>query len=109
MKKKGENVMDKIVKSQKRLRLKNRAVAWLMAALMCFSALPIGSMTVHATDAETVTYWTNNAATAFDSGDGTEGNPYIVATEAQLAYMAQVLSGEDAADYKSCYYKVGNR
>ena len=100
--------MDKIVKSQKRLRLKNRAVAWLMAALMCFSALPIGSMTVHATDAETVTYWTDNAATAFDSGDGTEGNPYIVATEAQLAYMAQVLSGEDAADYKSCYYKVAD-
>ena len=85
----------------------HKVCAWMLAALMCFSALPTGSMTVHATDAETVTYWTDNAA-AFESGDGTEGNPYIVATEAQLAYMAQVLSGEDAANYKSCHYKVAD-
>ena len=102
--------MDKFVKSQKGLKkhTKNRAIAWILAVLMLFSALPTGSMTVHATDAESVTYWTDNAATAFESGDGTEGNPYIVATEAQLAYMAQVLSGEDAANYKSCHYKVAD-
>ena len=84
----------------------HKVCAWMLAVLMLFSALPTGSMTVHATDAESVTYWTNNTATAFDGGDGTEGNPYIVATEAQLAYMAQLLSGEDAADYKSCHFKV---
>ena len=102
--------MDKFIKSQKGLKKHtiNRAIAWILAVLMLFSALPTGSMTVHATDAETVTYWTGNAATAFDSGDGTEGNPYIVATNAQLAYMAQLLSGEDAANYKSCHYKVAD-
>ena len=105
--------MDKFVKSQKRLKKHtiNRAIAWLLAVLMCFSALPTGSMTVHATDAETVTgYWTDDAyvATGFAGGDGTEGNPYIIEAEAQLAYMAQVLSGEAAADYKSCFFKMAD-
>ena len=100
--------MYKFVKSQKswKKHIIHKACAWMLAVLMCFSALPTGSMTVHAEGEEPVTYWTDEgvAATAFEGGDGTEGNPYIVATKAQLAYMAQVLSREDAADYKYSFY-----
>ena len=105
MKKKGEKVMDKIVKSQKRLRLKNMAVSWLLVFLMCFSVLPTGSMTVHATDVEplaTVSGGTGSEETL--SGEGTETAPFIIEDETDLLLMAEYCNNNDGASGK--YFKV---
>ena len=61
--------MEKSVYSRKsrKKHTVNKVCAWMLAVFMLFSALPTGSMTVQATDAESVTYWTDNAATAFES------------------------------------------
>ena len=106
--------MEKSVYSRKsrKKHMIHKVCVCMLAVLMLFSALPTGSMTVHATDTETVTgYWTDDAyvATAFaGSGDGTEGNPFIIETEAQLAYMAKVLTGADSASYISSHFKVAD-
>lgn len=40
-------------------------------------------------DAITIDYWDGTAADAYDGGDGTPENPYRIATEEQLALLAQ--------------------
>ncbi len=55
--------------------------------------------------------WDGSVATAFESGTGTENDPYIIKTGAQLAYLAQ-LATDGTADKDSVYgtgvyYKLG--
>ncbi len=51
--------------------------------------------------------WKDNAATAFASGSGTETNPYVINTAAQLAYLAKLVSNtQDASVGK--YYVLGS-
>ncbi len=48
--------------------------------------------------------WDGTVATAYASGTGTEADPYVITTGAELAYMAQqVNSGVDTA----AYFKLG--
>ena len=50
------------------------------------------------------TYWTDYAADGFAGGDGSEGNPYLIATEEQLAYLATV--NADNYDNYGNYFKL---
>ena len=76
----------------------HKVCAWMLAVLMLFSALPTGSMTVHAETGD----WTSYAAENFESGTGKADDPYIIKTPEQLA----MLSGNDT--YKSCHFKVAD-
>ncbi len=58
-----------------------------------------------------VDVWDGTTATAFASGTGTENDPYIIKTGAQLAYLAKLANdGTAAADSvygTGIYYKLG--
>ena len=56
---------------------------------------------------DTSQIWTDegNYATSFAGGDGSENNPWQIATPAQLARMAYLVNNSDTnADYRSDYY-----
>ena len=48
--------------------------------------------------------WNGSAATAFTVGDGTEGNPYQIATGAHLAYLAEQVNA--GTTYSKTYFKL---
>ena len=48
-----------------------------------------------------------SAYTQFSGGDGTEGNPYIITTPAQLAQLATYVN-EANIEYNAKHYKLGN-
>ena len=53
-----------------------------------------------------VPVWSGNVAAGFESGDGSETNPYIIKTGEQLALLAQQFNA--STDYPSYYYKLSN-
>ena len=50
--------------------------------------------------------WDGSVATAFSSGDGTEENPYIIASAAELAYLKDSTT-EDNNYYTGVYFQLG--
>lgn len=46
-------------------------------------------------------------STSFSSGNGTEGNPYIISNGADLKYFKELIEGEDSALYRDKYYELG--
>ncbi len=62
----------------------------LMCILICCIFANTGTV-VYAEDEE-ITYdvWDGTVATSFESGDGSQENPFIIATASQLAYFATV-------------------
>lgn len=50
-------------------------------------------------------YWTNVAAKSFDSGTGTEEDPYIINTPEQLAKLSADLVANDM-DYEETYFRL---
>ena len=49
--------------------------------------------------------WTDEVASSFAGGDGTEQNPYLISNASELAYLAQLVNSQSAApEYK--YYKL---
>ena len=125
--------MDKKIKSQWWLKYSStkKVIAFLMSFVMCISVLPLTGITVQAAGADndaaettemqtvsenevmtvdTISYWTDegNAATAFEGGTGTENDPYIIKTEAQLAYMTKVLAGNTCSEYVSKSFKIAD-
>ena len=48
--------------------------------------------------------WDGTVATSFESGTGTEADPYIIATPAQLAYLAQQVNNGER--YSGKYFKL---
>ncbi|PWM47315.1 MAG: hypothetical protein DBX47_00810 [Clostridiales bacterium] len=69
-----------------------RKVLSLVLALMLFFAIPL------ATSAENV--WDGGTADGFESGDGTEGNPYIIKTATQLAYLSKTVNEGNSYENK---------
>lgn len=47
--------------------------------------------------------WDGTVATSFNSGDGTEENPYTISTGAELMYFASIA---DEEKYNTAYYKL---
>ena len=58
--------------------------------------------------------WDGSIATSFESGTGTEADPYIIATPSQLAYLAQQVNksdqtlGGDIHAFEGKYYRQTN-
>ena len=50
--------------------------------------------------------WKDNAASVYASGEGTEANPYVINTAAQLAYLAKEVSNTQNASVGK-YYVLG--
>lgn len=50
--------------------------------------------------------WSGSVATGFESGEGSETNPYIIKTGEQLAYLAQQVNAGTA--YSGNYFKLSN-
>lgn len=48
--------------------------------------------------------WDGSVATAFESGDGSESNPFQIKTPSQLAYLAQQVNGGNS--YEGCYIEI---
>ena len=71
-----------------------RSISVLLAFVIAFSGLLLPSMRVAASsyESEDQIYediWDGKIASGFDSGSGSENDPYIIRTGAQLAYLAQ--------------------
>ncbi|MDO4543282.1 MAG: GLUG motif-containing protein [Clostridia bacterium] len=55
---------------------------------------------------ETSAIWDGSVASGFDSGSGTQSNPYIIKTAAQLAYLAS--SVNSGTTYSGLYIELAN-
>jgi len=62
-----------------------RMISILLTAAMIFVLLPASGMTLFA---EESAIWDGSVATGFASGTRTEGDPYIIETAEQLAFLA---------------------
>ena len=51
--------------------------------------------------------WDGTVASSITNGSGTETDPYIVNTGAELAFVSSKVKAEDS-NYKQAYYKLGN-
>jgi len=71
----------------------------LLVLALVLAAVPMTVVSADSWDGTSV-------ATAFESGDGSEANPYIIKTAAQLAYLAQSTNAT-ANVYMGKYFKLG--
>ncbi|MGN0200454.1 MAG: fimbrillin family protein [Candidatus Cryptobacteroides sp.] len=53
-----------------------------------------------------VPVWSGSVASAFDSGTGTQADPFIIKTGEQLAYLAQQVNA--GTNYSGVYFKLSN-
>ena len=72
-----------------------RWIGVLLCMLLCVGMLP----TMAFAEELTVSIWDGSSvATAYESGDGTEANPYEIATAEQFAYFAEQIKAGAGAD-----------
>ena len=74
------------------MRKTHKLLSLFLAALMVLTSVLTFAVGA-AEPAEPTTWWSDNAATAFAGGDGTQGNPYKISSPAELAYFANFLEG----------------
>lgn len=102
----------------KKLRRLMKGLAVVLTAAMVVGIMP-GMGITKASAAEvaesatsqvnsTADVWNGSVATSFAGGTGIEGDPYLIATGAQLAYFAKVVNATAYADneYAKAYYKL---
>ena len=82
-------------------QMKKRFLSLILAIVMAITVLP--NIAVQAQDNSTI--WDGSIATNYDSGSGTESDPYIIKTAAQLAYLAQQVSKGET--YEKTYFVLG--
>ena len=83
--------------------MKNKILSILLVLSMLMAMLSVMPVAASADSA----VWDGSVANAFAGGNGTSGNPYLIANGAQLAYMAkQVNSGANNGSYRTAYYKL---
>lgn len=64
----------------------------------------ISAISLYSADLTKASIWDGTVATAFRFGDGTEGSPYLIASAAELAYIAsQVNNGNN---YAGTYFEL---
>ncbi len=79
-----------------------KMIAACLALLILLSAVPIAAL---ADDGETLVGWDGTIAEAYESGSGTEDDPYIIVNGAQLAYFASNV--ENGTTYEGIYFELG--
>ncbi len=76
-----------------------KAFLVLFTSMLLVSLLPISALS-NAVD------WSGSAAVGFNSGVGTETDPYIIATAEQLSYLAQTCN--EGNSYYGCFFELAN-
>ena len=64
-----------------------KLICLLLSLIFCFAMVPMTAMAAEAPEG----VWTDYAADSFESGTGTQTDPYVIATAEQLAKLAQTL------------------
>ena len=87
--------------------MKKRVVYVLLCFMLCMASIPAAVFADSETPAVPATKWSDNAATAFAGGSGTEADPYQIETPEQLAKLAaDINSGVVDLDHSREYFKL---
>ena len=87
--------------------MKKRVVYVLLCFMLCMASIPAAVFADSETPAVPATKWSDNAATAFAGGSGTEADPYQIETPEQLAKLAaDVNSGIYGQTHSGEYFKL---
>ena len=87
--------------------MKKRVVYMLLCFMLCMASIPAAAFADSETPAVPATEWSDNAATAFAGGRGTEADPYQIKTAEQLAKLAKdVNSGVVVQTHSGEYFKL---
>ena len=75
--------------------------------MLCMASIPAAAFADSETPAVPATKWSDNAATAFAGGSGTEADPYQIETPEQLAKLAaDINTGIPELDHSKEYFKL---
>lgn len=78
-----------------------KLICLLLSLIFCFAMVPMTAMAAEAPEG----VWTDYAADSFESGAGTQADPYVIATAEQLAKLAaDVNSGVDSVSHSGKYF-----
>lgn len=78
-----------------------KLICLLLSLIFCFAMIPMTAMAAEAPEG----VWTDYAAASFESGAGTQTDPYVIATAEQLAKLAaDVNSGVDSVSHSGEYF-----
>lgn len=80
--------------------MKRRLLSTLLALCMMMSLLPTSALAVAETTEADI--WDGSIAAGFESGNGTEADPYQISTAAQLAYLSSSVTS--ANNYSGEYF-----
>lgn len=87
--------------------MKKRVVYMLLCFMLCMVSIPAAAFADSETPAVPATKWSDNAATAFAGGSGTEADPYQIETAEQLAKLAaDINTGILDLDHSKEYFKL---
>lgn len=75
-----------------------------LALLLTLLAIACGKQDGPEVGLERDSVWDGSVATAFESGDGSENNPFLIKTPSQLAYLAQQVNAGNS--YEGCHFEI---
>lgn len=84
--------------------MKKRVVYMLLCFMLCMASIPAAAFADSETPAVRPTKWSDNAATAFAGGSGTEADPYQIETAEQLAKLSKDVAGGEK--YTGKYFRL---
>lgn len=83
-----------------------KLICLLLSLIFCFAMVPMTAMAAEAPEG----VWTDYAADSFESGTGTQTDPYVIATAEQLAKLAvDVNSGVDSVSHSGEYFVLSDK
>lgn len=92
--------------------LKNKLVVYVLSALLvvmaCFGGYTILSSYFSLSNVVIEKWDGVSISSSFSSGNGSEENPYVIKSGADLAYFKEVIEGLNSDSYNSAYYVLGN-
>ena len=87
--------------------MRNKIVYVLLCLMLCVAFIPAAAFADSETPTVPATEWSDNAATAFAGGSGTEADPYLIEKPEQLAKLAaDINSGVVDLDHSREYFKL---
>lgn len=82
-----------------------KLICLLLSLIFCFAMVPMTAMAAEAPEG----VWTDYAADSFESGTGTQADPYVIATAEQLAKLAvDVNSGVANVSHSDEYFVLSD-
>ena len=99
----------KTIKRRKKNKLNEHKIIILgvifFILLTAFVAIPTLSSYKNRNLSQSITVWDGTVAESYRSGDGTKGDPYVIANGEELAYFASQLQ---TTNYEGKYFKLSN-